>query len=217
MFNVRMLCPCVLLATLLSGTGAPVAVAKFCPNPLVKAETVKAALSVTAQLKPLADLLAKGEGDYDSINRGYAGDTPGGMSRLTGRHLTTYTVAEVIHQQRYRLYAVGRYQFIPRTLLFAVNASGVNMADKFNEATQDRLMAALIAYKRPYILSYLQGSHNDLGGTLDELAREWASVEYRGGRSYYRRGGNRAHIRRADAAKVLQAIKKAWNDAGQLP
>lgn len=218
MISLRLLCPCVLVASLLSGTGASAADAKFCPSPYItKAETVKAAPTVAIQLKPLADLLAKGEGDYDSINRGYAGDTPGGMTRYSGRHLTTYTVAEVMQLQRSRLYAVGRYQFIPKTLRFAVNASGVNVTDKFNEATQDRLMAALIAYKRPYILSYLQGSHNDLSGVLDDLAKEWASVAYRNGRSYYSRGGNRAKISRASAATVLQAVKKAWNDAGQLP
>ena len=119
--------------------------------------------------------------------------------------------------QRTRLYAVGRYQFIPSTLRFAVNASGVNLTDKFNAATQDRLMAALIVYKRPAILSYLQGSHNNLGYALDELAREWASVAYRGGRSYYTVGGNRAHIARAQAAKVLQEIKNSWQEDGQLP
>jgi len=212
----RRLTPCVALA-LLAGAGVPSMAASelFCPSAFYTRRT--AVPSVSEQLKPLADLLASGEGNYDSINRGYAGDTPGGMTGYAGRHLTTYTVAEVMSLQSGGLYAVGRYQFIPTTLRFAVNASGVNGSDAFDEATQDRLMAALIAYKRPAILSYLQGSHNNLSYVLDELAREWASVEYRNGYSYYSYGGNRAKISRAQAAKVLQEVKSTWQDAGQLP
>ena len=211
--KLRPLYPCLALVTLLGGPGV-FAADSFCPEP---AFIRKAAPSIAEQLKPLADLLATGEGDYNSVNRGYAGDTPGGMRSVTGSSLTAYTVAQVMGLQRTRVYAVGRYQFIPSTLRFAVDASGVNVTDKFDAVTQDRLMAALIAYKRPAILSYLQGSHNNLSYALDELAREWASVEYRGGRSYYTVGGNRAHISRAQAAKVLQEIKASWQENGELP
>ena len=199
--------------TLLGGPGVFAADA-FCPEPAFVRE---AAPSITDQLKPLADLLATGEGNYNSVNRGYAGDTPGGIEYMTGRDFDFYTVGQVMQMQDWMIYAVGRYQLIPSTMRFAVNASGVNMDDKFTPEVQDRLMAALIAYKRPAILSYLQGSHNNLSHALDELAREWASVEYRGGRSYYTVGGNRAHISRAQAAKVLQEIKASWQENGELP
>lgn len=206
--------PCIALAFVLGGSGAfAEELGQFCPNP----DYVRRTPSISEQLKPLADLLATGEGNYNSVNRGYAGDTPGGMKSITGSSLTAYTVAQVQHLQTYRIYAVGRYQFIPSTLRFAVDASGVNKADKFDARTQDRLMAALIAYKRPSILSYLQGSHNALSHVLDELAREWASVAYRGGSSYYNVGGNRAHISRAQAGQVLQNIKASWQEDGELP
>lgn len=205
--------PCLALALLLGGPGVFAAEA-FCPEPAFVRASVP---SITEQLKPLADLLATGEGNYNSVNRGHAGDTPGGIEYIMGRTFDHYTVADVMRMQQWHLYAVGRYQFIPSTLRFAVNASGVNMNDKFTPEVQDRLMAALIVYKRPAILSYLQGSHNNLGYALDELAREWASVEYRGGRSYYSVGGNRAHITRSQAAKVLQEIKASWQEDGVLP
>ena len=172
---------------------------------------------IHVQLTPLADLLASGEGNYNSVNRGWAGDTPGGIEYIMGRTFDYYTVADVMRMQQWHLYAVGRYRFIPSTLRFAVNASGVSLDDKFDATTQDRLMAALIAYKRPYVLAYLQGSHDDLNGVLDDIAREWASVEYRNGRSYYRRGGNKAKITRAQVAEVLREIKSTWQDAGVLP
>jgi muramidase (phage lysozyme) len=120
--------------------------------------------------------------------------------------------------QRGWLYAVGRYQFIPRTLRFAIDSSSVSYSDKFTPEVQDRLMAALVLYKRPIILSYLQGSHDNIGAALRALAREWASVEYSYGRGYYDHvGGNRAHITRVEAAKVLRSIKKTWQERGALP
>ena len=79
-------------------------------------------------------------------------------------------------------------------------------------------MAALIAYKRPHVLTYLQGNHNDLEFVIDELSREWASVEYRYGASYHAGiGGNRAKITRAQVAKVLRELKATWNSRGVLP
>ena len=46
---------------------------------------------------------------------------------------------------------------------------------------------------------------------MNEMAYEWASVEYRNGRGYYDHiGGNRAHISRVELAKVLNQVKEAW-------
>ena len=161
------------------------------------------------QVKPLADLISKGEGDYNAVNRGWAGDTPQGIKGLTGSSFAGFTVQQVIDMQRHWLYAVGRYQFIPKTLRFAVAMSDVELTDKFNEETQDKLFATLLEHKRPAIASYLRGQHNNLGWALDELAREWASVEYRYGRGYYDHiGGNRAHISRAEAADTMVEVRE---------
>lgn len=173
---------------------------------------------VHVQLKPLADLLARGEGSYDSVNRGRAGDTPQGLARLTGKAYGKTTVREVISMQRGWLHAVGRYQFVPSTLRLAVELSSIDRDDYFSEETQDRLMASLILYKRPAIGGYVRGHHKHVGWALDELAKEWASVEYRNGRGYYDHvGGNRAHITRKEAWAVLQGIKKAWQPTPYLP
>jgi len=211
--------PCTLLAFLLNGAGFFIEneALSFPSKPVAQKEEPEPSPSFVEQLMPLADLLASAEGDYDSVNRGHAGDTPGGMTRLTGRPLARYLVSEVIAKQRGEIHAVGRYQFIPSTLIFAVNASQVSLGDRFDKATQDCLMAALIAYKRPYILKYLQSLHDDLNGALDDLAREWASVEYRNGRSYYSNGGNLAKISRVKATKMLRTIKDAWDDNAKLP
>lgn len=194
----------LLAATMATGSAAFARGPKSCPNP--------GFTPIHKRLKPLGDLISKGEGDYNAINRGRAGDTPGGIQGLTGMTFENYTVGQVIEMQRTRLYAVGRYQFIPVTLRFAVAHSSVNELDMFTPDVQDRLMAALILYKRPAVGAYLRGDHELEGWTLNELAKEWASIEYRYGRGFYDHiGGNRAHITRAEVSAVLQEIKTNWH------
>lgn len=197
----------LLAATLATGVGAISVSAKgaHCPNPEFT--------PVHLRMKPLADLIARGEGDYNAVNRGYAGDTPGGIQALTGLTFENYTVGQVIAYQQRWLFAVGRYQFIPTTLRFAVAHSSVDNLDMFTPDIQDRLMAALVLYKRPAVGAFLRGDHNLEGWALNELAKEWASIEYRRGRGFYDHiGGNRAHISRVELQAVLQDIKSSWHN-----
>ena len=162
-------------------------------------------------IKPLADLISKGEGDYNAVNRGYAGDTPGGIQGLTGKTFENFTVGQVMDMQATWLYAVGCYQFIPVTLRFAVAMSDVDRLDMFTPEVQNKLFAALVLYKRPAVGAYIRGNHNLIGWALNELAFEWASVEYRRGRGYYDHiGGNRAHISRTDAERVLREVRQSY-------
>ena len=192
---------------------SPAALAQ--PRPITQ-EAIEGAycpteVPVVVRLRPLMDLLAKGEGNYSSVNRGHAGDTPGGIQGLTGKDFDEFTVKQVMQMQETWLYAVGRYQFIPSTLRFAVAMSDVDFDDKFTNEVQDKLMAALILYKRPAVGAYLRGDHDYVGWALDELAKEWASVEYKDGRGYYDHiGGNRAHVSRKEAWETLQNIRKPW-------
>ena len=165
-------------------------------------------------IEPLANLIAKGEGDWNAVNRGWAGDTPGGIQRLTGKTFENFTVGQVMDMQRRWLYAVGRYQFVPRALRFAVAHSDVNRLHMFTPETQNKLFAALIIHKRPGIYRYIVGQHNSLNYALRELAKEWASVEYFGygrGRGYYNHvGGNRAHVTWRQAAHVLNQVRDSY-------
>ena len=160
---------------------------------------------------PLADLISKGEGDWNAVNRGYAGDTPGGIQRLTGKTFENFTVGQVMDMQKNWLYAVGRYQFIPKTLRFAVRMSDVSELDMFTPETQNKLFAALLQYKRPAVAAYIRGDHDYQGWALNELAKEWASIEYRYGRGYYDHiGGNRAHITRTEVAVILEDMREDY-------
>ena len=39
----------------------------------------------TEKIEAISSIIARGEGDWSSVNRGYAGDTPGGMEQLFGK------------------------------------------------------------------------------------------------------------------------------------
>ena len=160
------------------------------------------------RVKPLMDLIARGEGNDNSVNRGSAGDTPQGIDGMTGKDFKDFTVAEVLLMQRSSVYAVGRYQFIPKTLRFAVDKLGISGQTKFTNELQDHLFSTLITHKRPLIREYILGKHTNITKAVDELSKEWASVEYRNGKSYYNGiGGNAVHITRAEATKALEESK----------
>ena len=207
--NFKPIIACASVAACLWGAGdfssaAPTSASeRVCPNPEY--------VSLTERVKPLLDLIAKGEGNYNAINRGRAGDTPGGIQRLKGHTFENFTVGQVIKMQRWELYAVGRYQFVPSTLRWAVKHSSVDELDMFTPEVQDKLALALILYKRPAVGAYLRGDHDLIGWAMNEMAKEWASIEYRYGRGYYDHvGGNRAHITRTELSTVLQEVKNSW-------
>jgi len=155
-----------------------------------------------------AELLARirsGEGDYTSINRGYAGDTPGGMPGLTNM-----TIAQVQSLQRQGgAFAVGAYQFTPDTLEGAVSRSGIDRNRKFDKAAQDELALELIlgGTKRPNLTAYLTGKSNDLNAALSDISYEWAAVTGASGSGAYDgdSAGNRASISVADLLPQVRA------------
>lgn len=158
-----------------------------------------------AAVRPLLDLIAEGEGDYSSVNRGRAGDTPAGWPGL--ERLTIGQVQKL--QQEGTLFAVGRYQFIPETLRLAVAAAGFSSADLFNAETQDWLaVALLLGGKRPALRDYLQGGNVTIEAAQLDLAKEWASIPQANGRGVYDgdAAGNRAT---AKVNRVQSALKAA--------
>lgn len=151
----------------------------------------QAAANPYAALRPLLDFIAAGEGDYNSVNRGHAGDTPGGWPGL--EELTVAAVQAA--QRRGSVFAVGRYQFIPETLKIAIAAAGVQPSERFSPEVQDWLaVALLLGGKRPRLRDYLLGKPVALEDAQLELAKEWASIPGPDGRGFYDgdSAGNRA-------------------------
>lgn len=164
------------------------------------------------KIRPLGDLIASGEGDYGSVNRGKAGDTPGGLESITGKPHSATTIKEITDLQRNEIFAVGRYQFIPSTMQIALRYSCINNDDLFTQETQERLFAVLIFEKRPSVGGYIKGEHDDLNLAGRELAKEFAAVEYEGGRGFYDGlHGNKANITQDEVRSVLTDLRRSWN------
>jgi hypothetical protein len=165
----------------------------------------KPAQPAALPLEPLLALIRSGEGNYHSVNRGRAGDTPGGWPGLTDM-----SIAQVMKAQAEKhVFAVGAYQFIPSTLAIAVDVAKIGTSVAFSPAVQDRLAEVLIlGGKRPALRDYLIGASTDLQAAQLDLAREWAAIPGPDGRGVYDgdRGGNRAGL---SVAATQAALAKA--------
>ena len=62
----------------------------------------------------LLDLVTSGEGGLNSVNRGNAGDTPGGAKSILGKNLTDMTDEIFAAQNTGKVFAVGKYQLFLR-------------------------------------------------------------------------------------------------------
>ena len=125
------------------------------------------------------EVIAGGEGGYNSVNQGNAGDTPGGSQELFGKDLTEMTIGEIMDAQASgKVYAVGKYQLVPRVMTEFVNhpKGGVSRSDKFDAATQEKFKTYVINIKRPEIGRYLRGESDDVVAAAQGVAREFASV-----------------------------------------
>ncbi len=138
------------------------------------------------------------------------------------------TIAEVMALQRDTsvLFATGRYQIVPETLIEGVGMLGLNVNDKYDEAMQDRLFNEyLIDLKggRKAIINFLEGS-GSVEDAMYACAKEWASIGVEIGRrlangsistngqSYYDGiGGNRAHIGPDEIKTLLITSKENIN------
>ena len=173
-----------------------------------------------SKYKELADLISSGEGGYESVNRGRAGDSPGGAIRYLGKNLADMTVKEILQAQADdKVMAVGKYQLIPTTLSGAVQYTKIDLNAKFDAATQDTLFNYLIDVKRPIVGKYINGQSDNRREAIQELAREFASVglEYsesykgvphqRGESLYAGIGGNKASISPDSVGNVLDKLR----------
>lgn len=137
-------------------------------------------------------LIAKGEGDYNSVNLGKRGGYRAGTADLENM-----TLDEVMKAQREgRFNAAGRYQVVKDTLAEAAAKMGLGGSEKFGKELQDRIFEYLVTSKRSAIGNYLSGKGASLMDAIGAAAKEWASVANPAtGRSYYDGvGGNKSSI-----------------------
>lgn len=156
----------------------------------------------------LIDIIIGGEGGYDSVNRGTAGDTPGGQPGLSEK-----TLGEVMAlQSSGQLFAVGAPQFIPETLKVAMKDAGLSPTDKFSPRNQRAMaMALMIGTKRPELAAYLNGTSDDLNAAHQAIANEWASIQGPSGRGSYD-GDSAGNYASTSGDAVRQLLIKARSE-----
>jgi hypothetical protein len=182
---------------------------------------VDAAASTVAQVKQvvssagkgIADgafgaLISKGEGDYNSVNRGAKGGYKSGTEDLGNM-----TVAEVMAAQKSgKFNAAGKYQLIGSTLSDAVKTLGLKGDEKFDKGTQDKIFEQyLVNNKRKAIGDYINGKSDNIGAAIKSASMEWASVaDPSTGQSHYAGvGNNKASISVAQMTEALQNARAA--------
>lgn len=182
---------------------------------------------------PLFDLIASKEGSYNSVNRGEAGDSPGGAAKYFGKNLTDMSVDEVMNLQgQEKLYAAGKYQIVPTTMEDFVARGGVSRNDMFNEATQEKFPKYVVHTKRPEVGNYLNGK-GSLEDALIGLSAEFASIgvprdmqpgEYGSGypktfrpkgTTFYGGTSNAAHTTPESVASALKQVKGGGSQSPQ--
>ena len=199
----------------------------------VRAESTPTNTIMQQSSSNLFELIAGGEGGIDSVNRGTAGDTPGGVKSVLGKSSAELTVDEVHSaQQAGKIFAIGKYQITPVAMPGFrrwLQSQGIDTSTtKFNEATQDKYKEYTVNVKRPDVGRYLTGAE---GSSLEKaqmaLAAEFASVgvprdmkkgEYGGGwpRRDIKKGeslysgaaGNRASISPEKVEAALDAARQ---------
>lgn len=195
----------------------------------------------------LFDLVSTAEGGVNSVNRGRAGDTPGGAMSLFGKNLTDMTPDEIYaHQAAGRVSAVGKYQIIADTMpgfIAYLQKKGIDTSTvKFTENIQDLFRNYTIESKRAKIGQFISGKsvktfkdYSELETAQLELAAEFASVgvprdmkkgEYYGypkqdikaGQSLYTGiGDNRASITPQRTAAALMYARQQGSAAARPP
>lgn len=162
-------------------------------------------------IRPLLDLVASKEASIHGYNQ-----TNGPKNR---DNLTEMTFAEVIAKQDADYYmnkpqatsnAVGRYQFIPKTLKHAMDLTGLSPDDVMNEENQDKMAAALLEKRK---LSEFLSGEIDAEQFAEELSKEWAAFpvmegERRGESRYEEIGNNTAHLTPDEMLDFLGGLKE---------
>jgi hypothetical protein len=115
-------------------------------------------------------------------------------------------------QSRYgangQLWATGRYQIIPSTLIYLQKFTGISDSALYGKVTQDRLANALISTK-PALNNYLTGKVADTDANLKAaalaVAQIWSSVgQPSNNKSYY---GENAVVSTESVQKVLKSYR----------
>ncbi len=173
-------------------------------------------VSQSGFLEALKKEISRTEGSYGAYNRGKAGDTI-----VPQIDITKLTIGQIMQMQASgKMFAVGKYQMIPATLKEAINNKkiGLKESDVFSPQNQEKLFMYLL-YKRPSLMSYIEGKSDDIDAAVNDLAKEFASLPTTSGKGYYDgdKAGNKASggTERVDKIKeILKNLRSSLSSSG---
>jgi len=127
----------------------------------------------------LGRLIASGEGDYNSVNRGLVKGKNLGAFQTD---LSKMTINQILARNKLkpgdknRMNAVGKYQIIASTMKQAMKAMGLSGNEKFTPELQEKIFREFLIPKRKGLNDYLKGGKTSLDRAQYEAAMEWASI-----------------------------------------
>lgn len=143
--------------------------------------------SAVAKLRSIiASAEAAGMG-YDAVQHGAVIKPPAAPTQMTVQEIYDWIDATPGQQ-----HAIGRYQFIPKTLRSLMRQGRINASTQFSPALQDRLADRLLADAGFAKFACGRMGRHDF---MNNLARIWAGLPASNGRSVYAGiAGNQATI-----------------------
>lgn len=185
-------------------------------------------------IRRIGDIIAHGEGNYESYNSGTKGVQGGRVGHsfvnppagtVTGKTINQILATDSLSgTDSNRMFATGKYQTVISTLTAAKNAMGLTGNELYDANLQERVFAE-------YLLEKAGGGAlarfvKDGIGTIEDAqyaaAKEWASIAAPAGRtirdgrtsdgnmSYYESAANRANsVSTRDLRTILQEIQQS--------
>lgn len=130
-------------------------------------------------ITPLMQSILNGEsggGNYDAVNRGGAGDTPGGLPGLS-----KMTLSQVMAQRNKGYRHFGAYQFNPDTMMAVAQRLGIDPNAPFNQETQQRLAYGMIYEEalpwRGGLNDFVQGRNTNIAAARSDIRTEWSALK----------------------------------------
>jgi muramidase (phage lysozyme) len=136
--------------------------------------------------RPVLDLIASRESSNDTKFNGYDAMNKGGTNnghtaissgtgfKFFGKPLLQMSVGEVLALGRGgKIFAAGRYQFIPETLQGLVDRGKASTGELFNEQTQDKLAVAMLREQTGQFWS----GRTSAGSYVNGLGHTWIGLQ----------------------------------------
>lgn len=197
-----------------------------------------------SSIKTFFDIALAGESKtYNDHNwytnsglKGYIEGRGNSAYPLLSKDLTKLTIGEVKALQSNQrdsngqLWATGRYQIIPNTLIGSVKKAGLSDNDLYNEKNQDKLGLSLLDARssiRKYIRQEIPDTKENLESASLSMAKIWSSIgvpyPLQGrnkfvdkNQSYYAGGGDKASETTEAVQSALKKLRESFGKKDTL-